>query len=189
MSQCYAVPPLERRKKPVWQAGLALSGGASRVAARGPNHDTTPAALAAGAGRLAGKGAAKRHGPDRVRQAPRAEGGSLSSGRHRALGSSCELSKVAVHTGDPGFFFYIFMNRWGRNNFVPRPPYWHGRIEIREREMELEPWCDGLGELPSLSWCARPAWSDTSKVEGWGRGEVLLRETLDRQAPGTGQPD
>ena len=32
-------------------------------------------------------------------------------------------------------------------------------------------------------------WSDTSKVEGWGRGEVLLRETLDRQAPGTGQPD
>ncbi len=43
------------------------------------------------------------------------------------------------------------MNRWGRNNFVPRPPYWHGRIEIREREMELEPWCDGLGELPSLS--------------------------------------
>ena len=80
MSQCYAVPPLERRKKPVWQAGLALSGGASRFAARGPNHDTTPAALAAGAGRLAGKGAAKRHGPDRVRQAPRAEGGSLSSG-------------------------------------------------------------------------------------------------------------
>jgi len=72
-------------------------------------------------------------------------------GRHRALGSSCELSKVAVHTGDTGFFFYIFMNRWGRNNFVPRPPYWHGRIEIREREMELEPWCDGLGELPSLS--------------------------------------
>ena len=34
---------------------------------------------------------------------------------------------------------------------MPRPPYWHGRIEIREREMELEPWCDGLGELPSLS--------------------------------------
>ena len=32
-------------------------------------------------------------------------------------------------------------------------------------------------------------WSDTSKVEGWGRGEVLLRETLDRQAPGTGQSD
>ena len=55
---------------------------------------------------------------------------------------------------------------------MPRPPYWHGRIEIREREMELEPWCDGLGELPSLSW-----------------GEVLLRETSDRQAPGTGQPD
>merc|ERR1711938_188996 len=69
----------------------------------------------------------------------------------QSLGSSCELSKVAVHTGDTGFFFYIFMNRWGRNNFVPRPPYWHGRIEIREREMELEPWCDGLGELPSLS--------------------------------------
>ena len=86
MSQCYAVPPLERREKPVWQAGLALSGGASRLAARGPNQDTTPAALAAGAGRLAGKGAAKRHGPDRVRQAPRAEGGSLSSG-----GSSCDL--------------------------------------------------------------------------------------------------
>ena len=127
----------------MWQAGLALSGGASRVAARGPNHDTTPAALAAGAGCLAGKGAAKRHGPDRVRQAPRAEGGSLSSGRHRALGSSCELSKVAVHTGDPGFFFYIFMNRWGRNNFVPRPPYWHGRIEIRQREMELEPGATG----------------------------------------------
>ena len=101
MSQCYAVPPLERREKPVWQAGLALSGGASRLAARGPNQDTTPAALAAGAGSLAGKGAAKRHGPDRVRQAPRAEGGSLSSGRHRALGSSCELSKVAVHTGTP----------------------------------------------------------------------------------------
>ena len=151
MSQCYAVPPLERREKPVWQAGLALSGGASRLAARGPNHDTIPAALAAGAGRLAGGGAAERHGPDRVRQAPRAEGGSLSSGRHRALGSSCELSKVAVHTADAGFFFCIFMNRWGRNNFVPRPPYWHGRIEIREREMELEPWCDGLGELPSLS--------------------------------------
>ena len=35
---------------------------------------------------------------------------------------------------------------------MPRPPYWHGRIEIREREMELEPWCDGLGELPSLSY-------------------------------------
>ena len=52
MSQCYAVPPLERRERPVWQAGLALSGGASRSAARGPNHDTTPAALAAGAGRL-----------------------------------------------------------------------------------------------------------------------------------------
>ena len=32
-------------------------------------------------------------------------------------------------------------------------------------------------------------WSDTSKVKGRGRGEVLLRETLDRQAPGTGQPD
>ena len=32
-------------------------------------------------------------------------------------------------------------------------------------------------------------WSDTSKVEGWGRRAVLLRETLDRQAPGTGQPD
>ena len=151
MSQCYAVPPLERRERPVWQAGLALSASRRRPAARGPNHDATPAALAAGAGLLAGKGAAKRHGPDRVRQAPRAEGGSLSSGRHRALGSSCELSKVAVLTGDTGFFFYIFMNRWGRNNFVPRPPYWHGRIEIREREMELEPWCDGLGELPSLS--------------------------------------
>ena len=40
MSQCYAVPPLERREKPVWQAGLALSGGASRLAARGPNQDT-----------------------------------------------------------------------------------------------------------------------------------------------------
>ena len=106
MSQCYAVPPLERREKPVWQAGLALSGGASRLAARGPNQDTTPAALAAGAGRLAGKGAAKRHGPDRVRQAPRAEGGSLSSG-DTELGSSCELSKVAVHTGDTGFFFYL----------------------------------------------------------------------------------
>ena len=39
MSQCYAVPPLERREKPVWQAGLALSGGASRLAARGPNHE------------------------------------------------------------------------------------------------------------------------------------------------------
>ena len=25
MSQCYAVPPLERRERPVWQAGLALS--------------------------------------------------------------------------------------------------------------------------------------------------------------------
>ena len=32
-------------------------------------------------------------------------------------------------------------------------------------------------------------WSDTSKVKGRGRGEVLFRETLDRQAPGTGQPD
>ena len=131
MSQCYAVPPLERRKKPVWQAGLALSGGASRLAARGPNHDTTPAALAAGAGRLAGKGAAKRHGPDRVRQAPRAEGGSLSSGRHRALGSSCELSKVAVHTGDPGFFFYIFMNRWRKNVFVPTPDRRTGTVGSR----------------------------------------------------------
>ena len=151
MSQCYAVPPLERRERPVWQAGLALSASRRNPTAHGPNHDTIPAALAAGAGRLAGGGAANRHGPDRVRQAPRAEGGSLSSGRHRALGSSCELSKVAVHTGDAGFFFCIFMNRWGRNNFVPRPPYWHGRIEIREREMELEPWCDGLGELPSLS--------------------------------------
>ena len=80
MSQCYAVPPLERRERPVWQAGLALSASRRRPAARGPNHDATPAALAAGAGRLAGKGAAKRHGPDRVRQAPRAEGGSLSSG-------------------------------------------------------------------------------------------------------------
>ena len=79
MSQCYAVPPLERRERPVWQAGLALSASRRRPAARGPNHDTTPAALAAGAGRLAGKGAAKRHGPDYVRQAPRAEGGSLSS--------------------------------------------------------------------------------------------------------------
>ena len=107
MSQCNAVPPLERREKPVWQAGLALSGGASRLAARGPNQDTTPAALAAGAGRLAGKGAAKRHGPDRVRQAPRAEGGSLSSGRHRALGSSCELSKVAVLTGDRFLLLYL----------------------------------------------------------------------------------
>ena len=84
MSQCYAVPPLERRERPVWQAGLALSASRRRPAARGPNHDTIPAALAAGAGPLAGKGAAKRHGPDRVRQAPRAEGGSLSSGRHRA---------------------------------------------------------------------------------------------------------
>ena len=53
MSQCYAVPPLERRERPVWQAGAALTGCASRPAARGPNHDTTPAALAAGAGRLA----------------------------------------------------------------------------------------------------------------------------------------
>ena len=150
MSQCYAVPPLERRERPVWLAGLALSGGASRLAARGPNHDATPAALAAGAGRLAGKGAAKRHGPNRVRAGP-ARRGRLSELRGHRVGSSCELSKVAVHTGDAGFFFCIFMNRWGRNNFVPRPPYWHGRIEIREREMELEPWCDGLGELPSLS--------------------------------------
>ena len=80
MSQCYAVPPLERRERPVWQAGLALSASRRRPAARGPNHDATPAALAAGAGRLAGEGAAKRHGPDRVRQAPRAEGAWQSSG-------------------------------------------------------------------------------------------------------------
>ena len=92
MSQCYAVPPLERRERPVWLAGLALSGGASRLAARGPNQDTTPAALAAGAGRLAGKGAAKRHGPDRVHQAPRAEGGSLSSG-HRASAAAVSSQK------------------------------------------------------------------------------------------------
>ena len=84
MSQCYAVPPLERRERPVWQAGLALSASRRRPAARGPNHDTIPAALAAGAGRLAGGGAANRHGPDRVRQAPRAEGGSLSSGTQSA---------------------------------------------------------------------------------------------------------
>ena len=77
MSQCYAVPPLERREKPVWQAGLALSGGASRLAARGPNHDTTPAALAAGAGRLAGKGAAK-YGIARIACArPRAQRAAL----------------------------------------------------------------------------------------------------------------
>ena len=105
MSQCYAVPPLERREKPVWQAGLALSGGTSRLAARGPNHDTTPAALAAGAGHLAGKGAAKRHGPNRVRPAPRAEGALSELRATQSLGSSCELSKVAVHTGDTGFFF------------------------------------------------------------------------------------
>ena len=80
-----------------------------------------------------------------------AGGASVRVGGGSGDEAACELSKVAVHTGDPGFFFYIFMNRWGRNNFVPRPPYWHGRIEIREREMELEPWCDGLGELPSLS--------------------------------------
>ena len=137
------------------EAGVA--GRFSFVGRREPPRRTRPKSRhhssCAGSGRWSSvrQGAAKRHGPDRVRQAPRAEGGSLSSGRHRALGSSCELSKVAVHTGDTGFFFYIFMNRWGRNNFVPRPPYWHGRIEIREREMELEPWCDGLGELPSLS--------------------------------------
>ena len=40
MSQCYAVPPLERRERPVWQAGLALSASRRRPAARGPNHDT-----------------------------------------------------------------------------------------------------------------------------------------------------
>ena len=101
MSQCYAVPPLERREKPVWQAGLALSGGASRLAARGPNQDTTPAALAAGAGRLAGKGAAKRHGPDRVRQAPRAEGGSLSSGRHRASAVAVSSQKSLFTLATP----------------------------------------------------------------------------------------
>lgn len=101
MSQCYAVPPLERREKPVWQAGLALSGGASRLAARGPNHDATPAALAAGAGRLAGKGAAKRHGPDRVRQAPRAEGGSLSSGRHRASAAAVSSQKSLFTLATP----------------------------------------------------------------------------------------
>ena len=88
MSQCYAVPPLERRERPVWQAGLALSASRRRPAARGPNHDTIPAALAAGAGRLAGGGAAERHGPDRVRQAPRAEGGSLSSVSSAAAVSS-----------------------------------------------------------------------------------------------------
>ena len=41
MSQCYAVPPLERRERPVWQAGLALSASRRRPAARGPNHRTT----------------------------------------------------------------------------------------------------------------------------------------------------
>jgi hypothetical protein len=98
VSQCYAVPPLERRERPVWQAGLALSASRRRPAARGPNHDTIPAALAAGAGRLAGGGAANRHGPDRVRQAPRAEGGSLSSGRHRALGSAAVSSQKSLFT-------------------------------------------------------------------------------------------
>ena len=91
MSQCYAVPPLERREKPVWQAGLALSGGASRLAARGPNQDTTPAALAAGAGRLAGKGAAKRHGPDRVRQAPKKFAQGRRSGRASGGGPKVSL--------------------------------------------------------------------------------------------------
>ena len=100
MSQCYAVPPLERRERPVWQAGLALSASRRRPAARGPNHDATPAALAAGAGLLAGKGAAKRHGPDRVRQAPRAGGGSLSSGdtepRQLAVSSQKSLFTLAT---------------------------------------------------------------------------------------------
>ena len=44
MSQCYAVPPLERRERPVWQAGLALSGGASRLAAHAAQI-TTPLQL------------------------------------------------------------------------------------------------------------------------------------------------
>jgi len=35
VSQCYAVPPLERRERPVWQAGLALSASRRRPAARG----------------------------------------------------------------------------------------------------------------------------------------------------------
>ena len=95
MSQCYAVPPLERRERPVWQAGLALSGCASRPAARGPNHDTTPAvqlpALAAGAGRLAGGGAAKRHGPDRVRQAPKKFAQGRRSGRASGGGPKVSL--------------------------------------------------------------------------------------------------
>ena len=101
MSQCYAVPPLERRERPVWQAGLALSASRRRPAARGPNHDATPAALAAGAGLLAGKGAAKRHGPDRVRQAPRAEGAWQSSGRHRALGRAVSSQKSLFTLATP----------------------------------------------------------------------------------------
>ena len=76
--------------------------------------------------------------------------GPLAAGLERDF-CRCRLEVLHLFENFTRFFFYIFMNRWGRNNFVPRPPYWHGRIEIREREMELEPWCDGLGELPSLS--------------------------------------
>jgi len=60
----------------------------------------------------------------------------------------------------------------------------------------------GLEPLPDCGYRPQPRpsrppqyeellWSDTSKDESErvGRGEVLLRETLDRQAPGTGQPD
>ena len=90
-------------------AGSCSSVGMrGRPTARGPNHDTTPAALAAGAGRLAGGGAAKQHGPDRVHQAPRAEGGWQSSGRRRELSSDqSSQKKVAVHTGNTAVSSFI----------------------------------------------------------------------------------
>ena len=150
MTQGYAVPPLGRRERPVWQAAAALSGCAG-----GPPHVAqimTPLqlrwqrALVAwqAEGRLNSMARIVCTRPRAQRAAGRAQEDAESSAAIKALKSRC-------HTGNTGFFYYIFMNRWGKNVFVPRPPYWHGRIEIRQREMELEPWCDGLGELPSLS--------------------------------------
>ena len=65
---------------------------------------------------------------------------------------------------------------------------------VADRDDRLQPLmesvCDnGLVKDIHMASLIQYVWSDTSKVEGWGRGEVLLRETLDRQAPGTGQPD
>ena len=138
MTQGYAVPPLGRRERPVWQAAVALSGCVG-----GPPHVAqimTPLqlrwqrALVAwqAEGRLNGMARIACTRPRAQRAAGRGQEDAESSAAIKALKSRCSHWQHR-------FLLLFFMNRWGKNVFVPRPPYWHGGIEIRQREMELEP--------------------------------------------------